>query len=240
MISETHNVSSQETLHFSSMASDWWNPKGACRPLHELNPTRLQFIRDRFPLREKRILDLGCGGGILSEALAKQGAVITGIDPTEELIQVARRHAVESQLEILYHPKTIETFLSDHPEQAQSFDAITCLELLEHVPDPKALIQTALKCLKPSGHIFLSTLNRTPKAFLLAIVGAEHILGLLPKGTHHYAQFIRPSELAQTLRENHCQVLDMAGLSYQPLTGRAALSQNLGVNYLVHAKLFDP
>jgi len=227
------NVDVGETTHFERHSEHWWDPKGPCRTLHDLNPTRLQFIHDRCILKAQNVLDIGCGGGILTEALAKRGAHMTGIDAAPHLIEVARQHAAQSHLaQIRYFDSTAEAFANTHPAQ---FDVITCLELLEHVPDPQSLIQACAKLIKPGGHLFFSTLNRTPKAYLLAILGAEYCLKLLPPNTHHYEKFIRPSELESALRTANLKLDAISGLRYNPFTHRASLTPIVSVNYIISA-----
>jgi 2-polyprenyl-6-hydroxyphenyl methylase/3-demethylubiquinone-9 3-methyltransferase len=222
---------------FDDLARTWWDAEGDFKPLHRINPLRLDFIRARTTIDGKRVLDVGCGGGILSESLASHGARVTGIDMAEKPLQVARLHQFESNLEIDYQLTSIEA-LSDalDAEQAGTFDVITCMEMLEHVPNPQSVINACRRLLKPDGELFLSTINRNPKAYALAVIGAEYILKLLPRGTHDYDKFIKPSELARWLREAGFDIQDMAGLSYNPLTEVYALTQDTAVNYLVHAK----
>lgn len=251
----TNNIDFEETQHFADMAEEWWNPRGPCRPLHDLNPVRLQFITDRVEVIGKKILDIGCGGGLLTESLAKRHAIVTGIDASAELIEVAKKHAaaqaqVPGSGQTPSHTKTTqfskapfsnalsyfhtsaEAFAKDH---AAEFDVITCLELLEHVPDPASLILACRKLIKPGGTLFFSTLNRNPKSYFMAILGAEHLLKILPKNTHHYAKFIKPSELDQALRQADLKLKDMAGLNYNPFTHQAKLTQDVSVNYIVQA-----
>lgn len=236
MTSHINNIDLEETEHFAKMAEEWWDPKGPCRPLHDLNPVRLQFITDRIEVLGKKILDIGCGGGLLTESLAKRHAIVTGIDATEKLIEVAKQHAasqmqVQKEKNLLsYFLTSAEAFAEIHPAE---FDIITCLELLEHVPDPESLILACRKLIKPGGSLFFSTLNRNPKSYFMAIIGAEYLLKILPKNTHHYAKFIRPSELDQALRQANLQLKDIAGLQYNPFTHQAKLTQDVSVNYIV-------
>lgn len=235
-LSMMQNSDPQETSHFANMAEDWWNPTGSCRPLHVLNPVRLQFICDRAEIFGKKILDIGCGAGILTESLAKRKAWVTGIDATEKLIDIARQHALQNETEwphpITYTCVTAEEFAEDHPSE---FDVITCLELLEHVPNPESLIHACSKLVKPGGDLFFSTLNRNPKSYFMAIVGAEYLLKVLPKNTHHYEKFIRPSELEQALRQANLTLQDIAGLHYNPFSHQGTLTDDVSVNYIVHA-----
>jgi len=226
------NVDTAETSKFDRLAATWWDPEGESRPLHDLNPIRLAYIAERFFLKGKQVLDVGCGGGILSEALANAGAQVTGIDLASAVLDVARLHLHESQLHVNYREISVEALANECPA---SFDAITCMELLEHVPDPSSVIRACAQLLKPGGRLFLSTLNRTPKAFLMAIIGAENILKLLPRGTHHYAQFIRPSEMAADLRQAGLTLEALHGIDYNPLTRRTRLTQQVTVNYLAYA-----
>jgi len=230
------NVDPAEIARFDRLANRWWDPDGPSRPLHDLNPVRLRFVADGVSLRGAAVLDVGCGGGILSEALARSGARVTGIDLSEELIETAKLHLLESDLDVDYRCIDVEALAG---EMAGSFDAITCMELLEHVPDPAALLAACRRLLKPGGRLFLSTLNRTPKAFALAIVGAEYLLRLLPRGTHRYAQFIRPSELSRWLRDTGFSVDALSGLHYEPFGRRAWSGGAVDVNYLMAATRLD-
>ncbi|MHB8447057.1 MAG: bifunctional 2-polyprenyl-6-hydroxyphenol methylase/3-demethylubiquinol 3-O-methyltransferase UbiG [Rudaea sp.] len=226
------NVSSVETAKFDRLASRWWDTDGESRPLHDLNPARLNYITERVALKGARALDVGCGGGILSESLARAGAQVTGIDLAPRVLEVARLHLHESGLQVEYREIAVEALAAEIPG---AFDAVTCMELLEHVPDPGSVVAACAKLLKPGGRLFLSTLNRTPLAFGAAIAAAEYALNLLPRGTHRYAQFIRPSELAAALRENGLVLEDLSGLAYNPLTHRARVVKNVQVNYLACA-----
>jgi len=236
MTEQTANYDPSERDKFDRIASSWWDPEGESRPLHELNPARVRFIRERARLEDADVLDVGCGGGILSEALAREKARVTGIDIAGKALSVARLHLVESGLEVDYRESTAEQFAA---ERAGSFDVLTCMELLEHVPDPLSVVTACAELLRAGGHCFLSTLNRTPAAFALAIVGAEHVMQLLPKGTHQYDRFIRPSELAGWLRTAGLEPLEVCGLHYNPLTRTTKLGGNVSVNYLVHAQKKD-
>lgn len=232
---EAHNYHQAELDKFAALANRWWDPDGPQRALHVLNPVRLDYVRQRLApngLTGQRVLDVGCGGGLLSEALAKAGAQVTAIDLAPELVKVARLHTLESGVQVDYQVKAVEALAAERPG---SFDAITCMEMLEHVPDPAAIIAACATLLRPGGRLFVSTLNRTPAAFALAIVGAEYVARLLPKGTHRYADFIKPSELAAWLREAGLQTEDVSGLFYDPLRQRASLSKRTEVNYLASA-----
>jgi len=227
------NVDPAEIDKFQAIASRWWDRESEFKALHEINPLRVAYIeRHAGGLAGKRVVDIGCGGGILAEAMAQQGAQVTGIDLAELSLKVARLHLHESALEIDYQLTSAEEFADRNPAQ---FDVVTCLEMLEHVPDPGAIIDAAARLLKPGGRLFLSTLNRNPKSFLLAILGAEYLLGILPRGTHRYSRFIRPSEIAARLRANGMCMLDLSGMSYNPLCKRYALGRDIDVNYLVTA-----
>ncbi len=227
------NVHLSETAKFDRLAARWWDVNGESRPLHDLNPTRLNYVAERVVLKGARILDVGCGGGILSEALAASGANAMGIDLALRVLEVARLHLHESGQHVDYREVSVEALAQEMPT---SFDAITCMEMLEHVPDPGSVIDACAVLLKPGGRLFLSTLNRTPLAFGAAIVGAEYALNLLPRGTHHYAQFIRPSELASALRGAGFELEDLSGLAYNPLTRRAWIAQSTQINYLACAR----
>jgi len=226
------NVNPAETGKFDKLAASWWDLEGESRPLHDLNPVRRNYVAERVALKGARVLDVGCGGGILSEALAAAGAQVTGIDLAPRVLDVARLHLHESNLQVDYREIAVETLAQESPA---AFDAITCMEMLEHVPDPGSVIAACATLLKPGGRLFLSTLNRTPLAFGAAIVGAEYALNLLPRGTHHYAQFIRPSEMAMALRDADLELEDLSGLAYNPLSRRAWIVKNTQVNYLACA-----
>ena len=230
------NVDPAEIDKFQAIASRWWDRDSEFKALHDINPLRVDYIeRQAGGLAGKRVLDIGCGGGILAEALSARGANVTGIDMAEKSLQVARLHLHESGLEVDYQQSTAEAFAEAH---AGEFDLVTCLEMLEHVPDPASVIESAVKLLKPDGRLFLSTINRNPKSFALAIVGAEYLLGLLPRGTHEYRHFIKPSELAAELRRNAMRPADISGIQYNPLTRHYRLGDDIDVNYLVTA-VFD-
>ena len=226
------NASQAELDKFGALARRWWDPQGPQRPLHELNPARLGYVRDRTRLADAAVLDVGCGGGLLSEALAREGARVVALDLAPELIDVARLHLLESGLAVDYRLQSVEALAAEAPA---AFDAITCMEMLEHVPDPGSVLAACARLLKPGGRLFLSTLNRTPMAFAVAIVGAEYLARLLPAGTHDYRQFIRPSELAAWLREAGLQLEDVSGLAYDPVRRRARVGGGTAVNYLACA-----
>ena len=226
------NFDQAELDKFAALANRWWDVDGPQKPLHALNPVRLKYVTDRVPLAGKRVVDIGCGGGLLSEALAKTGAEVTAIDLAPELVKVARLHGLESGVKIDYRVQAAEDLAA---EQAGTFDVVTCMEMLEHVPDPSAIIQACQRLLKPGGHLFLSTINRTPAAFAVAVVGAEYIARLLPKGTHHYQDFIKPAELGQWLRQAEVQLRDVSGMAYEPWANRARLSSRTDINYLAYA-----
>ena len=226
------NVSAAEIAKFGALANRWWDPNGPQRPLHELNPARLAYIAARTRLPGARVLDVGCGAGLLSEAMARDGAVVTGLDMAPELVEVARIHLLESQLNVEYRLQSVEAIASQMPA---AFDAITCMEMLEHVPDPGSVLRACATLLKPGGRLFVSTLNRTPLAFAVAIVGAEYLAGLLPKGTHDYKSFIRPAELSGWLREAGLQLEDVSGLAYDPIRRKAWVNRRTDINYLACA-----
>lgn len=230
---EQQNIDAAEREKFDSIASGWWDPEGPFRPLHDLNPARLKFVEDRAQLDGAEVLDVGCGGGILSESLAGKAAAVSGIDIAPRVLATARLHLHESGLDVDYQEKTVEDMAAENPGR---FDVVTCMEMLEHVPEPASIVNSIADLLKPGGHAFLSTLNRTPLAFALGIVGAEHIAKLLPKGTHRYDRFIKPSEMSHWLREAGLVVRDVVGLHYNPLTRAVMLGGNVRVNYLVHAE----
>ncbi len=225
------NVDAQELAKFSELAHRWWDPESEFRPLHQINPLRLAWIDELATLRGKRVLDVGCGGGILAEAMSRQAARVTGIDLAAKPLGVARLHALESGQENLEYREIATEALA--AEQPASFDVVTCMEMLEHVPDPAAVVQACSRLVRPGGWVFFSTLNRNPKSFLFAIVGAEYVLGLLPKGTHEYARFIRPSELARWCRAGGLSLQCSQGMQYNPLTRRYWLSADTSVNYLL-------
>lgn len=227
------SVDAAEIAKFDEQAARWWDRDGPSRALHDLNPERLAFVAERLPLNGKRVLDLGCGGGILSEALAQAGAEVIGIDLSAEQIQVAQLHALESGLKVDYRHLASADLAAREPG---SFDAVVCMEMLEHVPDPAAILADCHALLKPDGDLFLSTIHRGLKSFLFAIVGAEEVLKLLPRGTHRYAQFIKPHELARGLRQAGFDLQALSGLHYDPIRRRAWRNHDVSVNYLMHAR----
>ena len=230
-MASTTNVDPNEIRKFEELASRWWDKNSEFKPLHDINPLRANWIDNIAPVAEKKVLDVGCGGGILSESLAQRGADVTGIDMGDAPLGVAKLHQLESGLSIDYQKSTAEDFAKNHEN---TFDIVTCLEMLEHVPDPSSVINACAKMVKPNGAVFFSTINRNPKAFLLAIVGAEYVLRMLPRGTHEYGKFIRPSELATWSREAGLQVNKMTGLLYNPLTKNYKLSpSDVDVNYMI-------
>jgi len=226
------NLDLHEVNKFGSLAARWWEPSGLFAPLHIINPCRLQYIQQHTQLTNKKILDVGCGAGILSESLAKLGTNVTGIDASHEVILAAQQHAANHNLSINYHATTIEDF---DKINSQEYDIITCMELLEHVPDPTQMLQDCNALLKPNGKLFLSTLNRTLKSYALAIIGAEYIFNILPKQTHDYKKFIQPSELATALQTANFELQDLTGMSYNPLLKTAALCATVDINYLAYA-----
>jgi 2-polyprenyl-6-hydroxyphenyl methylase/3-demethylubiquinone-9 3-methyltransferase len=233
MMNQTANVDNAEIAKFEALAARWWDPDGEFRPLHEINPLRANWIDRHSPVAGKRLLDVGCGGGILAEAMALRGAEVTAIDMGEGPLSVARLHQLESGVEVDYRHSTAENLATERPGH---YDVVCCLEMLEHVPDPGAVIAACADMTRPGGDLYFSTINRNPKAYLFAIVGAEHVLRLLPAGTHDYEKFIRPSELAQWLRDAGLQLEEMTGLVYNPLTKRYRLARtDVSVNYMVHA-----
>lgn len=226
------NVDRTEQDKFDAVASGWWDPEGPFRPLHDLNPARMRFIAERATIDGASVLDAGCGGGILAEALASKGGRVTGIDVAPRTLAIARLHLHESGMRVDYREVTVEDLAQESPA---AFDLVTCMEMLEHVPDPASIVKGVCALLKPGGQAFFSTLNRTPLAFMLGIVGAEHIARLLPRGTHRYDRFIRPSELSAWIRAAGLQLRDIMGLHYNPLTRSVMLGGNVQVNYLLHA-----
>ena len=230
-MSQTANFDPSEIKKFEDLASRWWDEQGEFKPLHEMNPLRLNFINTGSPLEGKTVCDIGCGGGILSESMAKCGANVTGLDMGKAPLSVARLHALESELEIDYQQVTAEEFAEKNPEK---FDVVTCMEMLEHVPDPASVIKACYQLAKPGGSVYFSTINRNPKAYLMAIVGAEYVMKMLPRGTHDYARFIKPSELDSWAREAGLELRNLKGVTYNPLTGLFSQSQDVDVNYMAH------
>lgn len=228
-----HNVDHNEINKFAALAARWWDPHSEFKPLHEINPLRLNYIDRRANLAGKRVVDIGCGGGILSEAMAQRGAQVMGIDMGEAPLAVARLHQHESGVNVDYQQMTAEQLAHEAPA---SFDVVTCMEMLEHVPDPASVIQACSQLVKPNGHVFFSTINRNPKSFLFAIVGAEYLLNILPKGTHEYRKFIKPSELDAWARQASLTMRELTGMTYNPLTQRYSLGYDVAVNYLVHCQ----
>ena len=225
------NVDAAEVAKFNALAARWWDPEGDFRPLHEINPLRLDWIRQGTRLAGRRVVDIGCGGGILTEAMAVRGAIVTGIDMAEKPLGVARLHKMESGAEVDYLQCTAEALAA---EREGEFDVVTCLEMLEHVPSPRAVVKACADLVRPGGDVFFSTINRNPKSFLFAIVGAEYFLRLLPKGTHEYDKFIRPSELDEWARDAGLELKESTGMHYNPVTREYSLGANVDVNYLMH------
>lgn len=226
------NVDTAEVAKFEALASRWWDKNSEFKPLHDINPLRSNYIDERSPVAGKKVIDIGCGGGILAESLAQRGAIVTGIDMGEAPLQVAKLHSLESEVDIDYRRITAEEIAE---EQAGQYDIVTCMEMLEHVPDPASVIRACAKLCKPGGHVYFSTINRNPKAYMFAVVGAEYLLQMLPKGTHEYSKFIRPSELSNWVRKACLQLHNMTGLTYNPLTKHYKLNDNdVSVNYMFH------
>ena len=227
----TENADPAELAKFSDLAHRWWDTESEFRPLHQINPLRLAWIDDIVPLAGKRVLDIGCGGGILADAMARKGAEVLGIDLAGKALKVAQLHALEAQTQgVSYREVSAETLAAEQPE---SFDVVTCMEMLEHVPDPSSVVRACATLVKPGGHVFFSTINRNAKAFVFAIVGAEYILNLLPRGTHEFAKFIKPSELAAYARAAGLDLAHTRGMEYNPLTRHYWLSANTSVNYML-------
>ncbi|MEA3195538.1 MAG: 2-polyprenyl-6-hydroxyphenyl methylase / 3-demethylubiquinone-9 3-methyltransferase [Betaproteobacteria bacterium] len=220
------NADPVELEKFSRLAARWWDPQGEFRPLHDINPLRLEWIEGHAPLAGKEVLDVGCGGGILAESMARSGARVTGIDLSEKALQVAELHLLESKLDVRYKKSAVE-------DCGGAFDVVTCMELLEHVPDPGAMVKACAQLVRPGGHAFFSTINRNPKSYLFAVIGAEYLLGLLPKGTHDYQRFVKPSELAAWVRASSLGVEELIGMTYNPLSRRYSLGRDCDVNYLL-------
>jgi 2-polyprenyl-6-hydroxyphenyl methylase/3-demethylubiquinone-9 3-methyltransferase len=230
MSTQHHNVDQEEIGKFEELAARWWDPESEFKPLHDINPLRLDYVDRIADLKGKRVLDVGCGGGILAESMAERGAHVTGIDMGEAPLEVARLHLLESGLDVDYQRIPVEQLAEEQPD---SFDIITCMEMLEHVPDPSSVVGACAKLAKPGGHLFFSTLNRNPKSYLFAIIGAEYLLRLLPKGTHDYDKFIKPSELERWIRDAELTSTDITGLVYNPLIGSYRLDRDVDVNYMV-------
>ena len=226
-----HNVDPKEIAKFEALAARWWDPHSEFKPLHDINPLRLNYIDDKAGLAGKRVIDVGCGGGILAESMAQRGAIVSGIDMGEAPLSVAKLHGLESEVEVDYQQINAETLAQQQPEQ---YDVVTCMEMLEHVPDPSITIAACARLAKPGANIFFSTINRNPKSFLFAIVGAEYVLRLLPRGTHEYRNFIRPSELESWARQAGLDLNHMIGMSYNPLTKHYSLGRDVDVNYMMH------
>lgn len=225
------NIDPQEIAKFEELASRWWDRESEFKPLHDINPLRVDFIDQIASLNGKKILDVGCGGGILSEAMAHRGAEVTGIDMGEAPLKVAKLHGLESGVSVSYRQITVEELATEQPE---SYDIVTCMEMMEHVPDPSSIVDACSQLVKPGGHVFFSTLNRNPKSYMMAIVGAEHLLKLVPKGTHDFNKFIRPSELASWIRQSGLQSKKITGLTYNPLSKNYKLNdRDVDVNYMV-------
>jgi 2-polyprenyl-6-hydroxyphenyl methylase / 3-demethylubiquinone-9 3-methyltransferase len=227
------NADPQELAKFGDLAHRWWDPNSEFKPLHDINPLRLGWIDRCCALRGKKVVDVGCGGGLLSEGMAALGAEVTGIDLGEKALGVARLHLYESGLKVDYRHIAAEQMAAENPE---AFDVITCLEMLEHVPDPASIVSACAQMVKPGGQVFFSTINRNPKAYLFAVIGAEYVLNLLPKGTHDYARFLRPAELARHSREAGLSVVEVIGMSYNPLSRTYSLGRDTSVNYLIRAR----
>ncbi|MYN30180.1 MULTISPECIES: bifunctional 2-polyprenyl-6-hydroxyphenol methylase/3-demethylubiquinol 3-O-methyltransferase UbiG [Duganella] len=227
------NADPLELQKFAELAHRWWDPTSEFRPLHEINPLRLEWINARASLAGKNVIDIGCGGGILTESMARKGATVTGIDLGEKALKVADLHSLESGVAVRYKLIAAEDMAAQEPGQ---YDVVTCMEMLEHVPDPGAIVRAAAALVKPGGHLFFSTLNRNPKAYLFAVIGAEYLLRMLPKGTHDYDKFITPSELSQYIRSAGLEVAGFKGMGYNPLTKIYSLNDDTSVNYLVAAR----
>jgi len=227
------NIDKQEVKKFSDIAESWWDQNGDFKPLHVINPLRASYISEKINLENKNVLDVGCGGGLLCEAMFDQGAIVTGIDAAGPGIEVAKIHSQKNNKNIDYFEKTAEELIS---EKKNYYDVVTCLEVLEHVPDPGHLVKNCVDLLKPGGFLFLSTINKNPRSWVTAIVGAEYIFNILPKGTHEFSKFIKPSSLAKFVREANAELIETKGMFYNPITHKANLNNDLGVNYLMYAR----
>ena len=230
------NIDESEIKKFAELADKWWDKNGDFKPLHVINPLRANYIFDKLDISNKKVLDVGCGGGILSEALYEKGADVTGIDAAGPGINIAKIHAEQNNKNITYYQNTAEELYKIYKK---NYDVVTCLEVLEHVPDPAMLVSTCLKLLKPNGHLFLSTINKNPRSFITAIVGAEYIFNILPKGTHEFNKFIKPSKLAEYIRKADGKLIESKGMFYNPLTHKANLNNDLGVNYMMYARKIE-
>jgi 2-polyprenyl-6-hydroxyphenyl methylase/3-demethylubiquinone-9 3-methyltransferase len=227
------NIDQQEVQKFADLAEKWWDASGDFKPLHVINPLRAEYISSKVELEGKTLLDVGCGGGIFAEALHDKGAIVTGIDAAGPGIEIAKHHAKKNNKLIDYQESTAEDLIQ---KSSEKYDVVTCLEVLEHVPDPKLLVKTCIDLLKPNGDLFLSTINKNPRSWLTAIVGAEYIFNILPKGTHEFDKFIKPSSLGSYVREGSAELVETKGMFYNPITHKANLNNDLGVNYLMYAK----
>ncbi|MDQ7989190.1 MAG: bifunctional 2-polyprenyl-6-hydroxyphenol methylase/3-demethylubiquinol 3-O-methyltransferase UbiG [Candidatus Dactylopiibacterium sp.] len=232
---QTRNADEKELAKFSELAHRWWDPRSEFRPLHEINPLRLGWIDDNASLAGKRVLDVGCGGGILAEGMASRGAEVTGIDLSDRALGVAKLHLYESGLSVDYRCIAVEQLAGEAPA---TFDVVTCMEMLEHVPDPASVITACARLVKPGGQVFLSTLNRNPKSYALAVIGAEYVLNMLPRGTHDYEKFLKPSEVAAACRDAGLTPLELIGMAYNPLTQVYSLGSDTDVNYLMRTVRF--
>ena len=225
------NADPAELAKFDQLAHRWWDPQGEFRPLHEINPLRLEWIDRHAPLAGKRVLDVGCGGGLLTEAMAQRGARVTGIDLSDKALRVAELHLQESRLSVTYEKASVDDFAARHTGE---FDVVTCMELLEHVPEPAAMVAACARLVRAGGQVFFSTINRNPRSYLFAVIGAEYLLRLLPRGTHDYLRFVKPSELARWSRASGLRPDELVGMSYNPITRRYRLGADCGVNYLLY------
>lgn len=232
MTANHSNFDTHELAKFAALAAHWWDANGELKTLHQVNPLRLDYICSKADISNKKVIDIGCGGGILSESMALRGAHVTGIDLNKPALEVAKLHQFETGAKVDYKLIAAETMAAQHPEQ---FDIVTCLEMLEHVPDPAAIVNACAKLVKPGGHVFFSTLNRNPKSYCFAILGAEYLLKMLPKDTHDYTKFIKPSELSAWARQSYLQAQELKGITYSPFTKKFSLSDDISVNYLLHA-----